>query len=135
MVGAAIGTEIRSLIVTKCSQYDADQTSTFACPLDEALTTCIIERHYSTNDLFTNKSETLGCLTKYTLSPYGIYPVQTGRTHIGSLQTSAMEAFWTQLAISSGLMVQLTKVRGNNAHHIVESSFKAFARCATEFVG
>ena len=116
-VGTAIGSEFRSLILSKCRPNESSRTSAFACPLDEALTTCIIEPR-----------ETTGCLLTYTLSPFGIYPVQTGRTHIGALQTSAIEAFWTQLAISSGLMVQLIKVRGNNAHHIVESSFKAFAR-------
>ena len=131
-VGTAIGIELRSLIDKKCTYYGSEKTSTFACPLDEALTTCvIIEHHHSTTG---TDAVVSGCLQKYTLSPYGIYPIQTGRTHIGYLQTSAIEAFWKELSLSSGLNVQLTKIRGNNAHHIVESSFKAFARALRNFI-
>lgn len=135
VVGTAIGTELRSLLKIKSSQsHSRSQNSSnisssiFSCPLDEALTTCIINEH-SVED-----KSIEGSLVTYTLPPYGIYPIKTGRTHIGALQTNAIEMFWKYLAISSGLMVQLTKIRGHNAHHIVESSFKAFARALRNFL-
>lgn len=127
-VGSALGASIRESLLPKASsEPNQRRSSTFACPLDEALTKCIIT---DVGSLASND----GLVTAYTLSPYGIYPSTTGRTYIGSLQTSVIEIFWNQLAKSINLLISLEKIRGTNAHHIVESSFKAFARGLRNFL-
>eukprot|EP00980_Cylindrotheca_fusiformis_P000661 scaffold160_cov136-Cylindrotheca_fusiformis.AAC.8 len=89
--------------------------SRFCCPLDEALVECVIQNGE-------------GVLIDYTLPPYGIFPKGKGRSKIGSLETAAIESFWRALAKSAKLDVTFLKIRGENGHHIVESSFKAFSR-------
>jgi imidazoleglycerol-phosphate dehydratase len=149
LVGTAVGTALTTLQQEKWKESNSSshshsnsrRTSTFACPLDEALTICILEQQMngissSSSSSSSNSAKTTtttdmveGRLVSYTLPPYGIYPKPTGRTCIGTLQTKAMESFWIHLAKAMpNLTIQLLKVRGNNAHHIVESSFKAFAR-------
>lgn len=62
------------------------------------------------------------------LAPYGIYP-PSGRTHIGAFRTALTEVFFVHLSQALGCRMGATKVRGDNAHHIVEATFKSFARC------
>ena len=88
-------------------------SATFASPLDEAYSTCVL----SLTDA--------GSLA-FSLAPYG---PGAGRTHIGKYQTRLTEPFWRAVIEASGLSVSLTKERGDNAHHIVEATFKSFARC------
>ncbi|CAB9516252.1 Imidazoleglycerol-phosphate dehydratase [Seminavis robusta] len=76
----------------------------------------------------TTSSKPIGSLVQYQLAPFGKYPKTTGRTKIGHLETAAIKAFWEAFAKSSGLQISLTKLRGDNGHHIVESTFKAFSR-------
>lgn len=95
--------------------------SRFCCPLDEALVECVIQNGE-------------GALVDYTLPPYGVFPKGKGRTKIGSLETFAIESFWRALAESAELDIQFYKIRGDNGHHIVESSFKAFSRALRNFL-
>lgn len=132
-VGALVGRAIAPLLLS--SQVSVGAVSEFACPLDEALTNCrlvFLERpETSPNTTITvsgMNSDGGGALEVYTMSPYGVFPKSTGRTRIGQLETRALQSFWTSLARHSGLGVRLEKIRGDNAHHIVESSFKAFCR-------
>lgn len=115
-VGKQVGCALTGLLDER--GVPAGLVSTFACPLDEALTICVLERVGAGN---------VGDLVSYSLAPYGKFPA-TGRSKIGKLETTAIESFWRALAVSSGLIIRLDKVRGDNAHHIVESSFKAFSR-------
>jgi imidazoleglycerol-phosphate dehydratase len=114
IVGAEVGKSFRKLLDQK---QVLDAKSKFACPLDEALTVCRLHRNIDAD----------GELELYTLAPYGKYP-SSGRSRIGHLQTGAISKFWEALAKHSGLSISLQKIRGDNAHHIVESSFKAFSR-------
>jgi len=121
-VGGSVGKALRALLVdpqtcaAQQQQEGACCCSTFACPLDEALTVCQLERCADDAQL-----------QSYNLAPYGKFP-KTGRTHIGRLETAALRSFWEQLAKSAGLRISFDKIRGDNGHHIVESSFKAFSR-------
>jgi imidazoleglycerol-phosphate dehydratase len=45
-----------------------------------------------------------------------------------------MQAFWNALASSAKLEIELVKIRGDNGHHIVESSFKAFSRALRQWL-
>jgi imidazoleglycerol-phosphate dehydratase len=44
------------------------------------------------------------------------------------------ETFFREVAKHSGLTIRLEKHRGDNAHHIVEATFKSFARCLRKFM-
>ena len=113
-VGHALGLELRKIIV---STKDTSPTySRFCCPLDEALVECLISTLNCSSEKCDDHDD--GCLVKYNLAPYGIYPRNVGRTQIGKLETIAIESFWRALAISAGITITLEKIRGDNAHHI-----------------
>jgi imidazoleglycerol-phosphate dehydratase len=118
LVGSKLGSEIRTLVAAAATT--PRQESHFSCPLDEALVECRLQ----IVDDPSQSHQTIGNLTSYTLPPYGKYC----RTHIGCLETEHLVQFWSSLAEASGLKISLAKIRGRNAHHIVESSFKAFSR-------
>jgi len=93
--------------------------ASFAAPLDEALVEVRLagERGDASADFDCD------------LAPYGDVP-RGGRLWIGCYRTSLTPTFWR--GVRRGLRLSkltLVKRRGRNAHHVVESSFKAFARC------
>lgn len=47
---------------------------------------------------------------------------------IGTFDTTLAREFFTAVAINSGVTLHLHQIDGENAHHIIEASFKAFAR-------
>jgi imidazoleglycerol-phosphate dehydratase len=131
-VGSAVGMALRPLLPTTTTPEIAT-TSRFCCPLDEALVECILSSSPAgTPTEHAGDNNVVGTRTapslSYDLEPYGIYPRGGGRTKIGGLATFAIESFWRALGESSGLQISLRKIRGDNAHHIVESTFKAFSR-------
>ena len=89
-------------------------SGTFAAPLDEAYSTCDVDLVAADPSL------------SFDLAPYG--PGE-GRARIGKYQTKLTQPFWEALTREAGVGVRLVKRRGDNAHHIVEASFKSFARC------
>ena len=98
----------------------------FFCPLDEALARVEID--------FCVDDTTL----RYNQLPFGHYP-RGGRSVVGNLKLSLLQNFWSGVSDglhSAGLNTHLTveKLRGDNAHHIVESSFKAFARAIRQSI-
>ena len=120
LVGATLGTEFRRLLDQACPvNGSSSYRSHFGCPLDEALVYCTLDFEPTAPD---------GALEVYSLAPYGKFPA-LGRRMLGHLQIHTLEsAFWSSMAKSSGLKIRLEKLSGDNAHHIVESSFKAFSR-------
>lgn len=89
----------------------------FCAPLDEALTELWLEFPID------------GQLdSTFHLAPYGIYPLG-GRTRIGHFRPVLTESFLGSLTQSLGCSIRAVKIRGENAHHIVEATFKSFARC------
>ena len=92
-------------------------SAVFCCPLDEALTEVTL-------DLSPPGGERSFALD---LAPYGTMP-RCGRRWIGAYRCELTTVFWEGLAAELGASMTLRKVRGDNAHHIVESTFKAFAR-------
>jgi imidazoleglycerol-phosphate dehydratase len=120
-VGSALG----SAMWTELNLGDRPDgaESRFCCPLDEGLVECCIR-----------KATGEGLLVEYTLAPYGSYPKGKGRSKIGHWETFSMESFWSALAKTSKLEVSFRKIRGENGHHIVESSFKAFSRALRQYL-
>mmetsp|Transcript_16343 Transcript_16343/g.46926 ORF Transcript_16343/g.46926 Transcript_16343/m.46926 type:complete len:468 (-) Transcript_16343:2347-3750(-) len=132
-VGDVLGAEIGKLVAatqknapessSSSSSGDDRRSSRFCCPLDEALVECTL-----TAGAGEGGGDGGGQLGDFTLAPYGIYPSPGGRTRIGKMAPAHLHCFFAALAKSSGLSIDLRKIRGDNGHHVVESAFKAFSR-------
>lgn len=133
LVGTTIGRELTSLNYPAAATVEGCKllTSRFCCPLDEALVECILTKNIMTNTL---EGGVVGKLVHFTLPPYGKYPVNKGRSKIGSVETQYVETFFANLARSSGIDISLVKMRGDNGHHVVESAFKAFSRALRNLI-
>ena len=57
-----------------------------------------------------------------------VYNVVIGREKVGDLSTENVREFFQAVANSAGMNIHIDLIRGDNAHHIIESIFKAFAR-------
>lgn len=118
--GAALGQALAQTLAPGVAGAAAGAAgrAEFAAPLDEAYSTC---------ELAFARGGAPGSL-RFELAPYGP-DGSPGRARIGTYKTALTEPFWSALAESANLDVTLVKRRGDNAHHIVEATFKAFARC------
>ena len=116
--GAALGQALAQTLAPGVAAGAAGSAE-FAAPLDEAYSTCVLAVPAS--------GASSGSL-RFELAPYGPEG-STGRARIGTYKTALTEPFWSALATHANLDVTLLKRRGDNAHHIVEATFKAFARC------
>lgn len=59
--------------------------------------------------------------------PYLVYELDPQREFIGGFDTSLAKEFWQAFVNNCGLNLHIELIRGGNAHHILEASFKAFA--------
>jgi imidazoleglycerol-phosphate dehydratase len=84
-----------------------------AVPMDEALVACAID---------ISGRGFLACDLTYTTPKLGDYT------------TELTTEFFRAVAANAGWTIHLRQLAGVNAHHIVESAFKAFARAAAEAV-
>lgn len=91
----------------------------FCSPLDEAFAEASV-------DLQPPQERCGRCVTS--LEPYGKFAGASGRTWIGRYRTELTPLFWSSLAAAMQCDLSLRKVRGGNAHHQLESTFKSFAR-------
>jgi len=106
--GAALGGALQHLVRGRSD-------SVFCCPLDEAFAEARL----------TLSAHAPSSLCE--LAPYGTMP-RRGRRWIGCYRCALTPVFFEHLVRTLGASLELRKMRGHNAHHIVESSFKAFAR-------
>ena len=62
--------------------------------------------------------------------PFIAFNVDTpaGQPKIGEFEAALSAEFWRAFATEARLTLHLDKIRGDNAHHIVEATFKAAAR-------
>lgn len=81
-------------------------------PMDEALATCAID--FSGRSVFVFE---------------GVFK----REKVGDFPTELLKHFWESLCRTAGLNMHLT-LRGENEHHMIEASFKAFARALKQAV-
>lgn len=108
--GAALGRELRVLAEAPADALPR-ANATFCAPLDEAYSVAEVE---------------LGAGAGAGLEQFD---VAIPRKFIGpSYATSATEAFFAALAVAAGMRLRLRSERGTNAHHVVEATFKSFAR-------
>src|SRR5580658_1253545 len=80
-----------------------------AVPMDEALVAC---------DIDISGRGFVACSLNYPIPKLGDYTTE--------LTTECVRA----VAVNAGWTIHLRQIAGTNAHHIVESAFKAFARAA-----
>ena len=62
------------------------------------------------------------------------YEVPTRRQKIGNFSVELAEHFWRSLAETAQFNLHMDLIRGRNTHHILESTFKAFARALRQAV-
>eukprot|EP00930_Biecheleria_cincta_P085199 TRINITY_DN74605_c0_g1_i1.p1 TRINITY_DN74605_c0_g1~~TRINITY_DN74605_c0_g1_i1.p1 ORF type:complete len:542 (-),score=111.70 TRINITY_DN74605_c0_g1_i1:48-1643(-) len=127
--GRALGLALRLVAdeVAKASSAsgqgdEAGGAEVFCCPLDEAFAEVTLE-------LSPADEQRRGKCTA-SLEPYGRFaaPGSSGRQWVGRYRTELTPVFWSSLAGALQCDVSLRKVRGSNAHHQLESTFKSFAR-------
>lgn len=114
IVGSALGAALKEM--TAGARNAAPQSlgaTRFCAPLDEAITAAVVDLR--------------GEGFAFSLAPYGNIP-PGGREWIGLYRTAYTVDFWRALHGALGGRLELAKLRGANAHHIVEATFKAFAR-------
>ncbi len=67
--------------------------------------------------------------------PYLAYGVEIARWQmLGDFDVFLTPEFFRALVLNAGLTVHLDLVRGENPHHIVEATFKAFARALEQAI-
>lgn len=125
LAGGALGAALRRLLLSSAgrglaARAGGQQTFRFCAPLDEAFTELELD--------FGEDLASASGAAQVALAPYGIYP-RGGRSFIGPFRTALVADFFAHLAQALGCRLRARKVRGANAHHIVEATFKSFARC------
>ncbi|XP_021897080.1 imidazoleglycerol-phosphate dehydratase isoform X2 [Carica papaya] len=68
--------------------------------------------------------------------PHLSYDLQIPTERVGKYDTQLVEHFFQSLVNTSGMTLHIRQLAGKNSHHIIEATFKAFARAlrqATEY--
>jgi imidazoleglycerol-phosphate dehydratase len=127
--GTALGLALKRVVDEVASQAAAAAppssaamgSAVFCSPLDESFTEASLKLRPPPERA--GRCETC-------LEPYGSFGGETGsgRKWVGRYRTDLTPAFWKALAVGLGCDLRIVKVRGGNAHHQLESAFKAFAR-------
>ncbi|HEY3582693.1 MAG TPA: imidazoleglycerol-phosphate dehydratase HisB [Pyrinomonadaceae bacterium] len=65
---------------------------------------------------------------------YLVYEVPTKRQKIGNFSVELAEHFWRSFAETAKFNLHIDCIRGRNTHHILEGTFKAFARALRQAV-
>jgi imidazoleglycerol-phosphate dehydratase len=60
--------------------------------------------------------------------PHLSFDLDLPTSHIGRYETQLVEHFFQSLVNTSGMTLHVRQLAGRNSHHIVEATFKAFAR-------
>ncbi len=78
-----------------------------SCPLDEALVRVVVD---------------------VSGRPFFVYAVEIDQDRVGTFDTELIHDFLLALSNQMGINLHVDMVRGRNAHHIIEATFKALAR-------
>ncbi|XP_076955518.1 uncharacterized protein LOC143630361 [Bidens hawaiensis] len=111
-VGLAIGTALLSALGDR---KGINRFGDFTAPLDEALI------HVSLD---------------LSGRPHLSYDLQIPTERVGTYDTQLVEHFFQSFVNTSGMTLHIRQLAGKNSHHIIEATFKAFARAlrqATEY--
>ncbi len=64
--------------------------------------------------------------------PYFVYDVTLPGQSIGGMDTAMVKEFFYAVSYAAGMNLHIKMIHGENAHHIVEAVFKAFAKALDE---
>jgi len=103
-VGLALGQALREALGDKAGIRRFGEA---ACPLDEALVRVTVD---------------------LSGRPFFVYEVVIKRARVGAFDTELVHDFLLALTNQLGMNLHVDMVRGRNAHHIIEATFKALAR-------
>jgi imidazoleglycerol-phosphate dehydratase len=103
-VGLALGQALRDALGDKAG---IRRFGDAACPLDEALVRVTVD---------------------LSGRPFFVYEVAIKRARVGNFDTELIHDFLLALTNQLGMNLHIDMVRGRNAHHIIEATFKALAR-------
>ena len=103
-VGLALGQAFKDALGDKAGIRRFGEA---ACPLDEALVRVTVD---------------------LSGRPFFVYEVAIKRARVGTFDTELIHDFLLALTNQLGMNLHVDMVRGRNAHHIIEATFKALAR-------
>lgn len=66
--------------------------------------------------------------------PYLVYDASLAVERIGAFETQMVKEFFYAITVSAGMNLHIKQIHGENAHHIVEAMFKAFAKSLDQAV-
>ncbi|KAJ4834370.1 Imidazoleglycerol-phosphate dehydratase 2, chloroplastic [Turnera subulata] len=103
-VALAIGTALLKALGDRKGIY---RFGDFSAPLDEALVHVALD---------------------LSGRPHLSYDLQIPTERVGTYDTQLVEHFFQSLVNTSGMTLHIRQLAGKNSHHIIEATFKAFAR-------
>jgi imidazoleglycerol-phosphate dehydratase len=109
-VGLALGQAFREALGKKEGIRRFGEASV---PLDEALVSCVID---------------------LSGRPFLAYNVKIRQEKVGNFATELIHDFFLAMTNQLGMNLHLNMTQGRNPHHIIEASFKAFARALSSAV-
>lgn len=108
--GIVLGTAIKEAVGDKAG---IKRYGSFILPMDDALCLCAV-------DLCTRPYLGFEC----------DFPVE----RVGELDTELVKEFFYAVSYSAGMNIHIKMLSGQNAHHMIEAMFKAFAKALDEAV-
>lgn len=66
--------------------------------------------------------------------PYLVYDLQLDREKVGDLETEMVREFFYAVSYGAEMNLHIKQLSGMNNHHIIEGTFKAFAKALDEAV-
>ena len=103
-VGIVLGQAIREAVGDKAG---IARYGSFLLPMDETLVMCALD---------------------LSGRPYFNYSANFKAERVGELETELVKEFFYAVSYSAGMNLHLKQMDGENAHHIIEAMFKAFAK-------
>ncbi|MGN0369796.1 MAG: imidazoleglycerol-phosphate dehydratase HisB [Butyrivibrio sp.] len=108
--GIVLGEAIKKALGDKKS---IKRFGSFMLPMDETLVLCAVD---------------------LSGRPYLVFDGQFNSERVGYFDTEMVKEFFYAVSYSAGINLHLKEMYGENAHHIIEAMFKAFARALDEAV-
>jgi len=109
-VGLALGQALREALGDKKGIRRFGEATV---PLDEALVSCVVD---------------------LSGRPFLVYNLKIRQEKVGNFATELMHDFFLALTNQLGMNLHFNMMQGRNPHHIIEASFKAFARALSSAV-
>lgn len=103
-VGIVLGQAIKEAVGDKAG---IKRYGNFMLPMDDALVLCALD---------------------ISGRPYLQYDLTFTEEKVGELDTCLVKEFFYAVSYSAGMNIHIKQISGTNAHHIIEATFKAFAK-------